>query len=145
MKQRVRDVVTSELTLDYFIRRSSEGWKLASVEWEREQSLAEAQPENKGEEVPLPYGLQVGPNGLNLEENPFESAVLLAILDQIIKERRISDIASHLNLQGYATREGLPWSPTAVFNLMPRLIEAGPFLLKSAAWQQRRSVESKPH
>ncbi|HEY7209331.1 MAG TPA: recombinase family protein [Bryobacteraceae bacterium] len=140
MTERLRDIVTGELTLDYFVRRSAEGWRMASIEWVREGSSATATPRvpDKLVEASVPYGLRVAENGLNLEENPLESTVLLLILDQIVQEKRISEIAFQLNQRGYLTRDGSPWSPTAVFNLMPRLIEAGPALLKSAAWQERR-------
>lgn len=142
MKQSIRDVITGELTLDYFVRRSAEGWKVESIEWVREsgdhKTSAEL-PDHLTGFPAVPYGLQVAENGLHLEENPLEATVLLLILEQIVREKRIQEIAGQLNLLGYSTRGGKPWSATDVFNLMPRLIEAGPALLKSAAWQQRRS------
>ncbi len=142
MKQNIRDVVTGELTLEYFVRRSTEGWKVASIEWVREageyKTSAEL-PDLLTGFPDVPYGLQVAEDGLHLEENPLEATVLLLILEQIIREKRIQEIAVQLNLQGHSTRGGKPWSATDVFNLMPRLIEAGPALLKSTAWQQRRS------
>ena len=142
MKQSIRDVITGELTLDYFVRRSAEGWKVASIEWVREsgdyKASAELPDHLTGFPV-VPYGLQVADDGVRLEENPLEATVLLLILEQIVREKRIQEIAGQLNLQGYSTRGGKPWSATDVFNLMPRLIEAGPALLKSAAWQQRRA------
>lgn len=150
MEERIRDQVTGELTLDYFVRRSAEGWKLASVEWVRQ---AEAKETAAGtgrifqntQATVVPYGLQLAPQGGYLEENPLEATVLLSILEQIVKEKRISEIAVELNHAGYRTREGTSWSPTAVFNLLPRLIEVGPSLLKSSAWQEHRSDESKPN
>ncbi len=146
MKQSIRDVVTGELTLDYFVRRSAEGWKVASIEWVREAGPAKPSTGLSNlltAPASPPYGLQVAEGSLHLEENPLEATVLLLILEQIIQEKRIQEIASHLNVQGYATRDGMPCSATDVFNLMPRLIEAGPSLLKSAAWQQRRSPAQK--
>lgn len=141
MKQSIRDVVTGELTLEYFVRRSAERWKVASIEWVREsgdyKTSAEL-PDLLTGFITVPYGLQVAEGG-HLEENPLEAKVLLLILEQIVREKRIQEIAGQLNLQGYSTRGGKPWSATDVFNLMPRLIEAGPSLLKSAAWQQRRN------
>ncbi len=142
MKQSIRDVVTSELTLEYFVRRSAEGWKVASIEWVRESGdyrTSAEPPDLLTGFTTVPYGLQVAEDGLRLEENPLEATVLLLILEQIVREKRIQEIAGQLNLQGYSTRGGKPWSATDVFNLMPRVIEAGPSLLKSAAWQQRRN------
>jgi hypothetical protein len=143
VKQSIRDVVSGEVSLEYFARRFSEGWKLASIEWFREtagstthsDTTALAQPEA------IPYGLRITGSGV-LEENPLEKTVLLLILEQIIREKRIQEIAAELNLKGYATRTGRPWGPTDVFNLLPRLIEAGPGLLKSPAWQERRAATS---
>jgi recombinase len=155
MEQRIRDLVTGELTLDYFMRRSAEGWKLVSVEWVRqaESTLPHADAESArvnadkvlSTSIEVPYGLQVAEQGNHLEENPLESTVLMLILEQIVKERRISEIANQLNLAGYRTRKGKPWGPTAVFDLLPRLIEAGPSLLKSAAWRERRPSTIQPN
>ncbi len=146
MEERIRDLVTGELTLDYFIRRSAEGWKVASVEWVREADarVGQAQVFAGGESLAVPYGSQIAPDGQYLEENPLETTVLMLILQQIVKEKRISDIAVELNHAGHKTREGQAWNPTAVFNLLPRLIEAGPSLLKSAAWQENRPAARKP-
>jgi hypothetical protein len=146
MEKRIRDLITGELTLDYFMRRSAEGWKLVSVEWVREVEGTVPIPEKVlSTSVEVPYGLQVSHEGEYLEENPLEATVLMLILEQIVKEKRISEIASQLNLAGYRTREGTPWGPTAVFNLLPRLIEAGPSVLKSAAWRERRASNVKPN
>lgn len=140
MKQSIRDVVTGELSLEYFARRLGEGWKIATIEWFRESAEAKAPSDSANllnEQTALPYGFQITETGL-VRENPLEATVLLLILEQIIRERRIQEIANELNHQGYSTREGTPWSATDVFNLLPRLIEAGPSLLKSSAWQERR-------
>jgi hypothetical protein len=140
MKQSIRDVVTGELSLEYFAKRFGEGWKVASIEWIRESDEVSTPAETTrllDERSALPYGFRISETGL-VQENPLEATVLLLILDQIVREKRISEIATELNLQGYSTREGMPWSPTDVFNLLPRLIEAGPSLLKSGTWQQRR-------
>lgn len=143
MKQSVRDVVAGEVSIEYFVRRFSDGWKLVSIEWFRDAAdgttAADAAIGTQPEAIP--YGLRISGSGV-LEENPLEMAVLLLILEQIIREKRIQEIAAELNLHGYATRAGRPWGPTDVFNLLPRLIEAGPGLLKSAAWQERRAAAS---
>ena len=139
MTERVRDIVTGELTLDYFVRRSSEGWRLASIEWVREPDAARAESSAEPRiDTQMPYGLQFAEDGRRLEENPFEMSVLLLILEQIVQEKRITEIAAQLNLRGYHTREGAAWNAANVFNLMPRLIETGPALLKSAEWRERR-------
>ncbi len=149
MAQRIRDLVTGELTLDYFMQRSAAGWKVASIEWVREAPSQTAETlhasATSATTAPIPYGMQIAQSGEYLEENPLEATVLMMILEQIVKEKRISEIAVQLNHQGHRTREGLLWSPTAVFNLLPRLIEAGPSILKSREWSERRVEGIKPN
>jgi Recombinase len=140
VKQSVRDVVTGDLSLEYFARRFREGWRVASIEWVRESAEVGTPADSQSllnEQTALPYGFRIAEDGF-VQENPLEAAALLLILDQIVREKRIQEIARELNQQGYFTREGTQWTATDVFNLMPRLIEAGPSLLKSTAWQQRR-------
>jgi hypothetical protein len=48
------------------------------------------------------------------------------------------DCAAELNRRGYRTRNGQPWTPISVFQMLPRLIEAGPGILNSDEWRQRR-------
>jgi hypothetical protein len=147
VKQSIRDHITGELTLEYFAKRFEEGWRVASVEWSRETADTRVSVESGtvlDDRLGIPYGFEITESGL-LQENPLETTVLLLLLEQIIKEKRIQDIANDFNLKGYSTREGKPWSATDVFNLLPRLIEAGPSLLKSTLWQQRRpKVETVP-
>jgi hypothetical protein len=142
--QRSRDLVPGQLTLDYFIRKAAEGWSIAAVEWVREvDDTAAAKPlEVSVLHDEIPYGLRLASDGMHLEPNPLERTALLLILDKIVQEKRITQIAAELNTEGFRTREGIPWSASAVFDLLPRLIEAGPQLLKSSDWQQLR--EKRP-
>ena len=45
MKQSIRDVVTGELSLEYFAKRFGEGWKVANIEWVRESNEVTASAE----------------------------------------------------------------------------------------------------
>lgn len=144
MTQRIRDLVTGQLTLDYFTQKVAEGWKLAAVEWVRE---AEETTQTEALKVSLsseeiPYGVHLSADGLHLEANPLERTVLLLILQKIIQEKRITQIAEELNQGGFRTRRGTAWTPPAVFDLLPRLIEAGPALLKSNEWRDLRANTS---
>jgi hypothetical protein len=47
-------------------------------------------------------------------------------------------VAEELNRRGFRTRAGGDWSPVAVFNLLPRLIEVGPRIFSSEEWIVRR-------
>jgi hypothetical protein len=142
MKEILRDTIEGKVTLDYLAKRVSEGWAVSSIEWVREGEGVSTVPAPVGlleDASMLPFGLRVSERGF-VEENPMEATVLLLILEQIVKEKRVQEIARELNDQHFVTREGRPWTATDVFNLLPRLVEAGPTLLKSAAWQQRRDA-----
>lgn len=141
MTQRSRDLVTGQLTLDYFMRKAAEGWTLSAIEWVREvEESVGAEPFRVSVNTEeIPYGLRTSEDGLHLEANPLERTVLLLILDKIVQDKRITQIASELNADGFRTRGDGAWTPSAVFELLPRLIEAGPNLLKSNDWQQLRA------
>jgi hypothetical protein len=148
MTQRSRDLVAGQLTLDYFMQKAAEGWRLAAVEWVRE--VPDSVSASKTVQVSvlpedIPYGLRIADDGMNLERNPLEMTVLLLILEEIVKEKRITEIAADLNVHGLKTRSGSAWSAPAVFELMPRLIEVGPSLLKSSEWLERRPVAGAPN
>jgi hypothetical protein len=137
MLRHLRDSVQHPVSLDYFQERLSAGWKLKAIEWEKEveaPSEAAIPPEHAA-----PYGLEIAPDASRLRHNPHEINVLMTILELIVVEKGVSHIAEELNLRGYKTRHGTPWNSPAVFNLLPRLIELGPDLLKSSDWQTRRS------
>lgn len=140
MLQRSRDVVAGPITLDYLVQKAAEGWKVAAIEWVKEvdQTVpSEAIVSLIGEDVP--YGLRLSEDGSHLEQHPLERTVLLLILEKIVREKRITEIAADLNAEGLKTRQGNGWTASAVFDLLPRLIEAGPALLKSGDWQTVRS------
>ena len=146
MTQRIRDLVTGQLTLEYFTLKVAEGWKLAAVEWVREvedTAGAEALKVTLSSEE-IPYGVHLAQDGMHLEPNPLERTVLLLILQKIVQEKRITQIADELNQDGFRTRRGTAWTAPAVFDLLPRLVESGPALLKSSAWRDLRANTSLP-
>ncbi len=147
MTQRSRDLIAGQITLDYFVRKAAEGWTLAAVEWVREieEAAVKAEPlDISAQTEEIPYGVQVSEDG-RLEQNPLEMTVLLLILEKIVKEKRVTEIANELNREGFKTRRSTPWSATAVFDLLPRLIEVGPKLLKTSGWPERRARQSAPN
>jgi hypothetical protein len=129
--------LTSSLSAEYVARRADEGWRPVAIEWEREGDEAAVIARDVVEEIP--YGLQVSSDCHHLEENPAEKEVLVRIMEQIVQDQPISRIASELNRLGLRTRQGTKWSPVAVFNLLPRLIEAGPRIFSSEEWAERRA------
>lgn len=135
-KQRLREVLATPLTSEYIEQKAQEGWRLHAVEWERESRGEDVSSQGLVEEIP--YGLQIAGDCHHLEENPAEKEVLVLIMEQIVQDQPLSRIADVLNSKGHRTRQGTKWSPVAVFNLMPRLVEAGPRIFSASDWAERR-------
>jgi|GraSoiStandDraft_15_1057317.scaffolds.fasta_scaffold1038476_1 hypothetical protein len=134
--ERVHETWSRPITAEYLARQASFGWKLVSVTWERE---VEPDPggSSRRQEDP-PYGLRVAGDGVHLEENTAELEVLLVIMEGIVQDHSISKISDDLNRRDFRTRNGSLWTPTAVFTLLPRLIEVGPQMFSSEEWIGRR-------
>src|SRR6516164_349323 len=111
------------LTPEHLQERLAAGWKLVALEWERSGDEPGSGREACVEEIP--YGLQISSDCRRLVENPGETQVIVAALDMIVGDLPLSRIAAELNRRGYTTREGKPWSVTALFNLLPRMIQVG--------------------
>lgn len=90
--------------------------------------------------IPVPYGLRVAGDCIHLEEHPEEKVTLLLIMDLIVDDRPLSEIAIRLNSRGLRTREGHEWTPVAIFNLLPRTVDAGPRMFTSDAWVEHRQT-----
>lgn len=135
-KERLRQVISGPFGSDDFKQRLEEGWQPVAIEWEREMAVeANAQTAPAPE---VPFGLQVAGDCSHLEENPTEREVLFQIMELTIQDGPYSGIAEELNRRGFRTRQGKRWTPVSVFQMLPRLIEAGPGILNSDEWQQRR-------
>jgi len=135
--ERLRQPVSGLLDINELHKLEQRGWKLIAVEWERvlpggEQ--AEAQP--TALEDP-PFGLRVK-DFSTLEKDPNEAEILVAMMDLIIQDGPYSFVAQELNRKGYRTREGSPWTPVSVFQMLPRLIDAAPRIFSTDEWRQRQ-------
>jgi hypothetical protein len=135
-REQLRELVTGEPDPEHVRARVAAGWTMVAIEWQREVEGADGNGNGFQEEVP--YGLQVGKDCLHLVDNPREREALVAMMDLIVQDHPLSHVARELNLKGYRTREGAPWSQVSVFNLMPRLVEAGPRIFSSDEWEARR-------
>lgn len=103
------------------------------------------QPEPAGQTsgggaIEVPYGLRVAPDHVHLEENPAEVEVMLIILEGLVADAPMSWIAADLNHRGATMRNGTPWTQSAVFDLLPRLIEFGSRLFEREEWAKRRRL-----
>jgi hypothetical protein len=140
--ERLRETVT-DLSLGWISERAREGWKLQAVEWVREvETDTPAPPEPK---VEIPYGLRVRPDCLGLEPDPDEHRVVLTMLALVVEDTGCGEIARVLNDRGFRTRDNELWTAKDIFQLMPRLIEAGQHTLASDEWVEfRRGLRRPP-
>jgi hypothetical protein len=134
--ERIREVVTGSVDLEYMKQKTEAGWKLVAMEWRREIAGAETEQPVIVEDIP--YGLRVASDCSRLEEDPDERKVLVQMMELIVQDYSITLVASELNKRGLRTRSGSPWSPVSVFNMLPRLIEVGPHIFSSDDWEARR-------
>ena len=132
--ERMRQVLSGPLNLDQIERYQKEGWRAVAVEWERESPGVAIQPSTEA----TPFGLRVAGDCATLEENPTETEILVTMMELIIQDGPYSFIAEELNRRGYQTRQGGKWSAVSVFEMLPRLIEAGPKIFSTEDWHQRR-------
>jgi hypothetical protein len=130
--ERIREDVAAPPSADYFKQRMEAGWKLSAVEWTREIGAA-GQPVEE-----IPYGLKIAGDCNHLEVNPAERETLMLMLELIVQDRTMSQVAAELNARGMRTRRGTEWGPGAVFNMLPRMIEVGPHVFSQDEWAARR-------
>ncbi|MBL8178256.1 MAG: recombinase family protein [Bryobacterales bacterium] len=133
--ERVREALLGLPSADYFRQRAFAGWKPVAIVWERQ---IDASPDASTAGEQIPYGLEVGADCATLVENPAEKQVILQVIEGIVQDLRISQIAAALNQSGYRTRTGDPWTARDVFELLPRLIEVGPRVFPTTEWAERR-------
>jgi len=138
--ERVRQVVSGPLGEGDLKQQAEKGWKLVAVEWEREVEVEEG-----ALEVDVPYGLQIAPQTQRLEENPAEREILVQLLELLVQEGSYARVADEINRRGFRTREGSRWTAISVFEMLPRLIEVGPHVFRSAEWQKRRQLSARAH
>jgi hypothetical protein len=124
--EHVREVLSRPFDEGYFRAKLNEGWRLIAVHWERDVEGSPPEQTRWTEEVP--YGLRVADDCIHLEEDPVECRALELMLKLISSDKSMSQIARELNDQNFRTRSGSPWTQTAVFNMLPRLIEAAPHI-----------------
>ena len=136
-KERIRETLSSLPTLEYLVERVESGWKPVAIEWERESAGAgDAAVKSVREEIP--FGLRVSDDCSGLVESQTERAIIITALDMIVDDRPLSQIADELNRRGYTARDGKPWTPSALFTLLPRMIQVGPRVFTSSEWVTRK-------
>lgn len=134
--EREHEILSGTLTAEQLERRRADGWRPAAVLWERRVDREVPEPRREA----VPYGLEVAPDCRRLQENGEELEIMRSILKLIVDEVPFSEIAERMNARGYRTRGGEAWTQTAVFQLLPRLIEVAPEIYASREW-----LAMKPH
>ena len=136
-KERIREALSSLPTLDHLVERVEAGWKLVAIEWERPPAGAS---ESGGKPVveEIPYGLRVADDCTGLVESQTERQIIITALDMIVEDCPLSEVAAELNRLGHSTRDGNQWTPSALFTLLPRMIQVGPRVFSSEEWSSRR-------
>jgi Recombinase len=131
--ERERQVVEGELSPERVKARIDAGWRMVAVEWERDVPHDTAAPKEQ-----VPFGLRLSPETATLELNPAEWQALVLMMDMTVQEGPYWAIAEELNRRGFRTRDGGPWTPISVFQMLPRLIELGPRIFATDEWRKRR-------
>jgi len=135
--ERMREVLAGPLTPAYIDQKFRTGWKPVVVVWEREVEGAPPEPANITEQVP--YGLKISEDCMQLEQDIQEKEALVVMLEMIIQDKPLTEIAESLNQRGFRTRYNTKWTPGTVFDMLPRLIEVGPRVFTSEEWVARRA------
>ena len=133
--ERVREVLSGPLNPEYVNQRIAAGWRLAAAIWERP---AEDGPASRPAVEEVPYGLKISDDCSQLEEDLQEREALVLMLEMIVQDRPLSQVAEELNQRGLRTRHKTKWTPGSVFDMLPRLIEVGPRIFTSEEWVVRR-------
>ena len=137
----VREPMATPPTADYIREKAENGWRLVAVEWARPRDTDGADGGGDAGQIreEIPFGLRVADDCRHLEENPIEKQAMLAMLAMIVDDKPLSQVADSLNREGFRTRDGRQWTQTAIFYMMPRIIQIAPQLFSSEDWRQRRA------
>jgi hypothetical protein len=133
--ERIRDVISGPFSPEVIQQRTMAGWQMVSIEWRRERPDQETPTEGAYNED-IPYGLRISEDCLRLEVEPTENQAMMLMMELLGQDFSYSSIVSDLNEKGFRMRDSKPWNRVAVFNMMPRLIEAGPRMFSSEDWKR---------
>jgi hypothetical protein len=60
------------------------------------------------------------------------------MMELLIQDLPLSQVAIDLNTQGMRTRAGHLWTQISVFEMLPRLTEVSPRIVTAKDWEKRR-------
>lgn len=136
--EHMREATQGFISLQDLQSRAAAGWKLVALEWERESQRAEDEQASDLFVEEIPYGVQVSQDGQRLESNPDEYRVLAQMMELLIQDLPLSQVAIDLNKHGMRTRAGHLWTQISVFEMLPRLTEVSPRIITAKEWEKRR-------
>lgn len=140
--ERIRDVISGPFSPEIIQQRTAAGWQMVSIDWRRELPAGET-PTEGAFHYDIPYGLRISDDCQRLEVEPTENQAMMLMMELLGQDFSYSSIVSDLNEKGFRMRDGKPWNRVAVFNMMPRLIEAGPRMFSSEDWKRLRQGLSR--
>lgn len=134
--QRMHEAATVPPSAEHIRAKAADGWRLSALVWERDTAPGDERTREVHEVVP--FGLRVADDCVHLVDEPSEKQIILLSLELIVQDYRLSQVAQELNRRGFRTRSGTGWNAASVFNLLPRLIDAGSRVFSSEEWVERR-------
>ena len=96
--EHVHERISEPFSAEYVDKRKADGWNLVGVVWERQIGEGEPEPE-----IDVPFGLRVADDCHHLTQDSTEKEALLLMLEMIVQDRRVTDVALELNRRGYQT------------------------------------------
>lgn len=137
-RERMREATQGSISLQDLQTRSAAGWRLIALEWERESDQADEELLGDPLDEEIPYGVQVSQDGRRLESNPDEYRVIAQMMELLIQDLPLSQVAIDMNKRGMRTRAGHLWTQISVFEMLPRLSEVSPKIITAKEWEKRR-------
>ena len=127
--ERIREPVAGSVSKEHLEEKAGQGWRLVALEWERDGDIAvrpSLAPVQGILRQAVPFGLRVSADCEHLEADPVEKAAMELMLQLIVEDKSLSQVAKALNENNFSNRRGDAWTQTMVFNILPRLIEVAP-------------------
>lgn len=138
--KRIERIRKAQFDSNEAMQLMQEGWRLTSVEWEREVDAPGAidPAPSEGQFEELPYGLRVAQDCHHVEQDPHEMQALNTLTELIVQDATLTRMADELNRRGFKPRQAAKWNALMIYNLLPRLIEVTPRIFAEDQWKSRR-------
>ncbi len=132
--EREHQILSEPPTQELLEARQNDGWHAVAIVWERQGSDEVAAGRTPVERQAVPFGLKVAPDCQQLETDSTEREAMKLMLRLLVDDVPFAQVAAKLNEQGFCRRRGGDWNQTAVFHMLPRLLEIAPAMYSSSDW-----------